>query len=269
MRGARLGLYLLCSGGLFGCMASIDGRPDLTSGTAGDMLGNGGGMGGTGGTGVGMTGDTGAISTGGSGMATTGAGALGDAGDIPMGGDTGGDDAGMGTTGVASNDVPAGAHCAPVAAWDPQWAQFEQEVLVLTNAARAKGHNCDSEGNFGPASALSMEPHLRCSARLHSQYMARVGDDFAHTQRETGLDPFERMRAAGYSFFAAGENIAVGQSSPTEVVNGWLDSDGHCANIMNPQFTQIGIGYDVGPYDSGFGPSGDAPYWTQNFGRPM
>lgn len=170
--------------------------------------------------------------------------------------------------GGSQGGVPTTDHCADVADWDPKAAAFEEEVLKLTNEARAVGHDCDAEGSFGPADPLTMEPHLRCSARLHSAYMAEVGDDFAHTQRRTGSTPFDRMQDAGYQFLAAGENIAVGQSTPKEVVDGWLESDGHCSNIMSPEFTQIGIGYAFGPYDAGFGQAFDAAYWTQNFGRP-
>lgn len=160
-------------------------------------------------------------------------------------------------------DVPSGEHCAPVSAWDAQAAQFEQEVLTLTNAARAQGHNCDTEGNFGPAGPLKMEPRLRCSARLHSKYMADTSE-FAHTEMATGADPFKRMTEAGYTFRTAGENIAAGQSTPKQVVDGWLESDGHCANIMNPKYTDLGVGYAQSP---GSG-RGRMPYWTQNFAQP-
>lgn len=168
---------------------------------------------------------------------------------------------------ASGEDVPAGEHCAEAAAWDMQHAMFEQRVLELTNEARAKGHNCDTKGMFGPAAPLSMQPHLRCAARLHSKYMAD-NREFAHDQAMTGLDPFERMRATGYPNSPYGENIAWGQRTPEEVVNGWLESDGHCANMMSPTSTEIGIGYALGlsPSSGGGGGSRQAPYWTQNFG---
>lgn len=159
--------------------------------------------------------------------------------------------------------VPDGAHCAPVATWDPTSTQYEEEVLRLTNEARAVGHNCDTEGNFGPAPPLTMEAHLRCSSRLHSMDMAMQGY-FDHTNK-MGQSPFDRMQAAGYAGSAMGENIAMGQRSPAEVVAGWLDSDGHCSNIMNPMFTQIGVGYYAGAGGSFWQQS---LLWTQNFGRP-
>lgn len=158
--------------------------------------------------------------------------------------------------------VPDGTHCAPVANWDPTWTQYEEEVLRLSNQARAVGHNCDSMGNFGPAPALTMEAHLRCSARLHSMDMSLQGY-FDHTSK-SGLSPFARMQQAGYVGSAMGENIAMGQRSPAEVVAGWLDSDGHCSNIMSPMFSQIGIGYYAGA-STGWQQS---LLWTQNFGSP-
>jgi uncharacterized protein YkwD len=161
----------------------------------------------------------------------------------------------------ASSDVPDIAACADARSWPDNPSQYEREVFELTNQARAAGHNCDSEGSFGPAPALTMEPHLRCSARLHSAYMARTGD-FNHTQTATGLDPFERIAATGYRARAAGENIAAGQTSPRSVVDGWLESDGHCRNIMDPGYTEIGVGYVLGTI-------GYKHYWTQNFGKPM
>lgn len=198
-----------------------------------------------------------------------------DAGTKPTGSaDAGGGstDAGATTTADAGSSsggasVPTGDHCAPVAAWDAKSTQFEDEVLKLTNEARAAGHNCDKEGNFGPTTPLKMQPQLRCSSRLHSKYMADTGD-FNHTQTSTMLDPFARMKAAGYQFRTAGENIAAGQQTPKAVVDGWLDSDGHCRNIMDPGFTELGVGYVVSKAGTGLGGRA-TPYWTQNFGKPL
>jgi uncharacterized protein YkwD len=199
------------------------------------------------------------------------AGRSGDA--APARGDGGSEGGAMstadaGTAGASGDDVPANEHCAPAATWDMQAASFEERVLVLTNEARAKGHNCDTKGMFAPAAPLTMQPHLRCAARLHSKYMAEKRE-FAHDQAQTGLDPFERMRMTGYPNSPYGENIAWGQRTPEEVVQGWLESDGHCANIMSPMSTEIGIGYALGlaPASSGGGGgSRQSPYWTQNFG---
>ena len=68
------------------------------------------------------------------------------------------------------------------------------------------------------------------------------------------------MQAQGYPLAAGGENIAAGQRSPAQVVQGWMDSPGHCRNAMNPSFTETGLGH-VEVRDGNFG-----HYWTQKFG---
>ncbi|MET0343280.1 MAG: CAP domain-containing protein [Polyangiales bacterium] len=165
-----------------------------------------------------------------------------------------------GTPIADAGPAPSGSVCPATDGWDAQAAAFEEQVLALTNAARAAGHNCDTKGNFGAAPPLTMQNQLRCAARLHSKYMATTGE-FNHTQATTGKDPGARIREAGYQARTWGENIAWGQRTPADVVNGWLESDGHCANIMNPAFKQLGVGYALGARTGR-----QAPYWTQNFG---
>ena len=128
--------------------------------------------------------------------------------------------------------VPDGAHCASVADWDPMWAQWEDEVLMLTNEWRAKGYNCDTMGVFGPAGPVVTQPNLRCSSRLHALDMGQKGY-FAHESQD-GKTPFDRMMLAGYSGFMMGENIAQGQTSPTQVVQGWLESDERGISTSSP-----------------------------------
>lgn len=171
-------------------------------------------------------------------------------------------DAGGSSSGSNADDVPDIEHCDPVRDWDENAAKFEEEVLRLTNEARARGHNCDTRGVKPPAPPLTMEPRLRCAARLHSKYMSETGD-FNHTTK-TGSTPDQRIRATGYTYGWMGENIAAGQMTPQQVVAGWLDSDGHCDNIMNPNFTQIGIGYVQGTRSLGR----LSHWWTQNFASP-
>jgi uncharacterized protein YkwD len=163
---------------------------------------------------------------------------------------------------TTTGDVPATAVCQPVSQWPAQSTMFETEVLRLVNENRAKGWNCDTEGMKPAVGPLTMEPTLRCSARLHSKDMADQMY-FAHDGLD-GSDPGSRMTAAGYVGRTWGENIAKGQTTPEQVVQGWMDSDGHCANIMNGQFNLIGVGYFAGTstnmrFNSEL-------YWTQNFG---
>jgi uncharacterized protein YkwD len=163
------------------------------------------------------------------------------------------------------SDVPSTQYCAPVAAWDPLWAQWEAEVLLLVNERRALGADCGEEGYFGPASPLTMNEALRCAARLHSMDMG-VRNYFDHDNPD-GLDPFQRIAAAGYVGNLMAENIAAAVESPASVVGGWMTSPGHCSNIMHPDLLDIGVGYYMDPTERGFE---DEPrhYWTQNFGAP-
>ncbi len=166
------------------------------------------------------------------------------------------DDDGMADAGA---ELPDTDYCDPVLEWDEAAVDFENEVLALTNSRRAAGADCGSKGSFGPAGSLTMDPALRCAARVHSLDMDERGF-FDHTNPD-GESPWDRFDRAGYSWSAAGENIASGQTSPEQVVQGWMDSDGHCANIMNADFTELGVGYVAG---------GDFGHlWTQTFARPQ
>lgn len=178
-----------------------------------------------------------------------------------------GSDAGSSTPDAAApvdNSVPAGSHCDPVRNWNPEWVQFEDEVLRLTNEARATARTCGSKGSFAATTPVTAHPALRCSARLHSKYMAD-NKEFAHDQAKTGKNPFQRMTEAGYVWSTASENIAAGQPTPKAVVDGWLKSEGHCTNIMSRSMKHLGVGLFVPASGSG------APYrqyWTQNFAAP-
>lgn len=151
-------------------------------------------------------------------------------------------------------DPPANEYCAAVADWTAEWIAWEDQVLMLVNANRAAGADCGGAGTFGAAAPLAMNEELRCAARNHSMDMA-VRGYFSHTSPE-GEGPGDRIEAAGYEYSWWGENIAWGYPSPDAVVNGWMNSPGHCANIMRAEFTEIGVGYYSGNY------------WTQTFGRP-
>ncbi|TKI66856.1 hypothetical protein FC756_14060 [Lysinibacillus mangiferihumi] len=119
---------------------------------------------------------------------------------------------------------------------------FEQEVVKLTNAERTKAG----------LKALQTDDKLMAAAREKSQDM-QSKKYFSHTSPTFG-SPFDRMKALGITYKSAGENIAQGQRSPQEVVQAWMDSPGHRANILNANYTHIGVGYVK---------SGN--YWTQQF----
>jgi uncharacterized protein YkwD len=172
------------------------------------------------------------------------------------------DDDAEATMEPAGEAVPSSDHCAAVADWDPAWVAFEEEVLARVNETRSQPADCGAEGEFAAAAPLTMNPILRCSARLHSLDMFER--DFFDHDTPDGIDPFQRMAEAGFVGSGGGENIALGQSTPEQVMEAWMESDGHCANVMRAAFDTIGVGYHPGAGRIGIGSN----YWTQNFGAP-
>lgn len=146
-------------------------------------------------------------------------------------------------------------YCKDVLEWNPDFVMFEDEVLRLTNERRAEGATCGGT-MFGATRALKSQEALRCSARKHSKDMVER-EFFAHDNPD-GETPFDRMLMAGFNGLRFGENIAAGNATAEGTVAQWMDSPGHCANLMDPNFSELGVGYFAG---------GEfRHYWTQNFG---
>lgn len=136
-------------------------------------------------------------------------------------------------------------------------SSYEAEVLRATNTARAHGRTCGSTV-MPAAPPLSWNGKLGYAARAHSRDMAKRGY-FSHTSKD-GTGFATRITQTGYRWSALSENIAAGYSKPAAVVAAWLESPGHCLNLMSRSTTQLGVGYATGgPYGS---------YWTQDFGHP-
>jgi len=151
-----------------------------------------------------------------------------------------------------------GGYCEAADDWMGAWSTLEDEVLALVNQRRAEGANCGGQGSFGPTGPLTMDPQLRCAARLHSKDMVDR-DYFDHTNPD-GESPWDRMEKTGYGGYSnAGENIAAGSATAAGVIDQWMGSDGHCSNIMSPDFDDIGVGYYPG------GEYGHV--WTQVFAK--
>lgn len=119
---------------------------------------------------------------------------------------------------------------------------YEKEVVRLVNQERAKNG----------LSSLTYDWELSRVARYKSQDM-KDNNYFSHTSPTYG-SPFQMMKNFGITYKTAGENIARGYKTPESVVNGWMNSSGHRANILNSSFTKIGVGYVK-----------DGHYWTQMF----
>ena len=134
-----------------------------------------------------------------------------------------------------------------------------QRVLDLVNQARATPRTCGNRA-FDAARPLRWNTLLAEASRLHADEMARY-NYFSHSGRD-GSDPALRVERAGYGYRATGENIAAGLMKPEDAVAGWVKSPPHCANLMNPAFTEMGVAFAVDPG------SKMGVYWTQVFGTP-
>lgn len=124
-------------------------------------------------------------------------------------------------------------------------ASYEDQVLTLVNQERAKA-GCAS---------LTRDSRLAGAAHAHSADMAANGY-FDHTT-PAGVTAAQRITNAGYSWSSMGENIAEGQATPASVMQAWMNSSGHRANILNCGFRNIGVGL---AYDAR-----RTPFWTQDF----
>lgn len=127
------------------------------------------------------------------------------------------------------------------------------QMLAQVNAVRVAGRDCGAEGTFAPTQPLAFDARLSVAAQVHAEdmhahaFMSHTGSD--------GSTVGQRVARTGYSAASWGENVAFGYPSVEAVMAGWLGSDGHCANLMHPGFTELGVG------ESG-------NFWAQVFARP-
>jgi uncharacterized protein YkwD len=134
---------------------------------------------------------------------------------------------------------------APFAPLAPGTAQTaEQRVLERVNEARAEGRRCGRR-SFSAAAPLKLSVALSRAAAAHAADMAANG--FMGHRGSDGSTAGERANRAGYRWRAVGENVAAGHPDADAVVEGWLDSAGHCANIMSAQFTDMGVAFAPAP----------------------
>lgn len=136
---------------------------------------------------------------------------------------------------------------------------MQRDVLALVNQARAKPRRCGSK-SFPAAPPLMLSTMLSRAALAHAQDMA-AHDHFEHTGTN-GSTPAQRATLAGYQWRNVAENIAAGPATAELVVDGWLNSPGHCANIMGAPYTEMGVAFAVNDR------SRAGIYWAQEFGRP-
>ncbi len=109
---------------------------------------------------------------------------------------------------------------------------------------------------------MRLNVSLNTAAEGHSEGQAFAGSIF-HIAPD-GTNPGDRIASTGYQFSTWGENVAAGFRTPETVMGAWMSSPGHCRNILNPGFTELGVGYEEREND----PSRYFDYWTQVFARP-
>lgn len=140
-----------------------------------------------------------------------------------------------------------------------QQATIGRRVLELTNEARIHARRCGSTP-YAAVAPLTLNARLTRAALLYAQDMASYGY-MSHTGHD-GSTPQERIARSGYRWREVGENLASGIMTPEDVVAGWLASSEHCANLMDPLFREMGVGFAVARHrDAGV-------YWAMEFGTP-
>jgi uncharacterized protein YkwD len=158
-----------------------------------------------------------------------------------------------GATGIA---IVLAAPFMPPAATDEN--EISREVLQLVNEARASPRRCGNE-RFTAAPPLIMNDKLNAAAAIQARDMAARGS-MSHRGSDDSKPP-DRVTRVGYAWSAVAENVAVGQGTPSAAVAAWLSSRGHCANIMNPDYTEMGVAFASNPTQA------IGVYWAQVFGR--
>ena len=130
-----------------------------------------------------------------------------------------------------------------------------QQILDLVNEERVKAG----------VKSLTLNSRLTTAAATYAVNMA-TEDFFSHFDPDQKTSPADRIHNVGYSWQRCGENIAAGNSDPKATMTQWMNSPGHKANILNPEFTELGVGYFYLEDDSG--EVQYKHYWCQVFATP-
>ena len=137
--------------------------------------------------------------------------------------------------------------------------ELEARVIRLVNDARSRPRRCGDQ-LLAAAPPVRANFRLRRAAAAHASDMAKRSY-FSHTGSD-GSQVAERTRRVGYAWRKVGENIAAGQMEAETAMQGWLQSPSHCANLMQPSYTEMGLAFAVNPQ------SESGVYWVQVFGLP-
>ena len=142
----------------------------------------------------------------------------------------------------------------------PGGTNFVVQALARVNAARSQTRNCGGT-RYAAVPALSWDAKLEAAALAHTRDMI-AKNFFSHTGSD-GSNVGTRATSAGYTWSSIGENIAAGYPSLDAVVTGWLQSPGHCANLMSANFTQFGLSLQNASGNAAYD-----TYWTMVLARP-
>lgn len=158
--------------------------------------------------------------------------------------------------------VPQPAHPEAAVASRCMTTVSPEAVLQRLNATRTGGASCNRASTPIHSAPLAWNPQLAAVAAAQANDMARVDQMSHHDSRHRGLG--ERLDDVGYRYSAAAENVAVGYASLDDVVDAWLDSEAHCANLMSAKVAELGLACSDGSADD----SGTGRYWTLVLGAP-
>lgn len=159
-----------------------------------------------------------------------------------------------------SDDEAAGSTPEPTAGLsNPMTTQEIDDFIVAINSYRVAGASCGSKGVFGAQSSLSWNQKLALAAQVHSDDQFEM-NQMTHTGSDNS-NPGDRIKRQGYELAAARENVASGYFGSVErLAEAWMESDGHCANMMAGDVTQLGIA--ATRVDTGGG------FWTLKLAQP-
>ncbi|WP_310460944.1 CAP domain-containing protein [Sphaerotilus sp.] len=164
---------------------------------------------------------------------------------------------GAGSTMAGATVTPASITLA--AATTCSITAFQAAVVAEVNRRRAGAQSCGSRGAFAAASGLRWNGTLFRAAAAHAIDLV-TNNFFAHTG-SNGSTVSDRINAIGYSWASVGENIAAGQPTVTRVVDAWMGSDGHCANLMNPAMEEFAVACV-------YNTANRSNYWVMELAKP-
>jgi len=155
------------------------------------------------------------------------------------------------STAAAASTLTAATSCSITA--------FQAAMVAEVNRRRASAQSCGTRGNFAAAGSLRWNDALFSAAAVHANDMV-TNNFFSHTG-SNGSTISDRINAIGYAWASVGENIAAGQPTVTRVVDAWMGSDGHCANLMNPAMEEFAVACV-------YNTTNRSNYWVMDLAKP-